>query len=119
MVQNVYIPGLDGLLISHGVSYMARTVAGDYQEYLGLLDMYYSGGPKLFGNGIYSALDNGDRADVWFEIRYNSNKDRSAGEAKRRDYDAQLFGLFSNPSAPSSTEVIQAYQMLTQYRSST
>lgn len=49
-------------------------------------------------------------------IRHKSNGNELAGISKRRFYDAQLFGLFSNPAAPSLGEVVQPYEMLTANR---
>ena len=83
-----------------------------------------SGAKKYFGTtenpkALTQALASGNRADAWYEIRYRSAKNgaNGAGVVGRRFVDAQLFGLFDNPSAPSQSDVIQAYEMLTNNRS--
>jgi YD repeat-containing protein len=125
IVKNITIPRLNALLINNGVSYLATTEGNNTREYVALLDMYYAGGNNFFGSDqpprfsqVLQALSNGDRASAWFQIRYRSNGNHLPGLAQRRYYDAQLFGLFSNPSSPSQNEVLQAYQMLTENRQS-
>ena len=60
----------------------------------------------------------GNRAAAWYEIRYNSNggSSASAGIATRRFYESTLFGLYADPSNPTLTESMQAYQVLQQHR---
>lgn len=43
----------------------------------------------------------GNRAEAWYEIRYGSNggSDPNRGVAKRRYYEAEMFGLYDNPAA--------------------
>jgi YD repeat-containing protein len=126
VIAGVAIPKLNTLLNNSGISYLATPAGINTQEYLALLDMYYAGGQKLIGSNaipllpsnLLSALNVGNRAQAWYEIRYQSNGNQLAGIAWRRYYDSQLFGLFSNPANPSQAEVLQAYQMLTQNRQS-
>lgn len=72
---------------------------------------------------LLEAIKNGDRAEVWFEIRYNSNNGANLslrpGIAKRRYAESELFGLYNDPAdAPnvSVDEAQQAYRMLQKYR---
>jgi Ca2+-binding RTX toxin-like protein len=124
VVQNITMPKLNTLLNLNGLSYLTTSAGNDSQEYAALADLYYAGAQKTIGtnvptphiSNILSALSIGNRADAWFQIRYKSNGNQQPGIAKRRYYDAQIFGLFSNPSKPSDTEVLQAYQMLTANR---
>ncbi|MDA8338467.1 MAG: hypothetical protein M0Z70_04110 [Nitrospiraceae bacterium] len=70
--------------------------------------------PKLL-----DALKNGNRAEAWFEIRYNSNKPGTGledGIAKRRYYESQLFGLYNNPQSVDAEEAKQTYSMLQLHR---
>jgi hypothetical protein len=107
------------VLESDGALSLTYSVGGGSQEYVALLDLYYAGGTKLIrpNSQLLAALVDGNRAQAWFEIRYDSNGNHLLGIAKRRYYDSQLFGLFSNPSSPSLGEVVQAYEMLTANRS--
>ena len=120
ILTNVTIPALDTVLESDGAFSLTYSVGGGSQEYVALLDLYYAGQGNLIGSHsqLLAALGQGNRAQAWFEIRYGSNGNALPGIAKRRYYDSQLFGLFSNPSNPPSLgEVVQAYQMLTTNRS--
>lgn len=40
----------------------------------------YAGLPNVFGDGIKNAIANGDRAEAWYEIRFNSNGDQNRGQ---------------------------------------
>lgn len=82
-----------------------------------LADLIWNGGPGLLGPGLQSAINTGNRAEAWFQIRYLSNASGNTVAAERRYYDAQTFGLFDDPSAPTADEALQAYQMLSAHRS--
>ncbi|MFM6407270.1 MAG: hypothetical protein ACKPGT_22395, partial [Microcystis sp.] len=58
--------------------------------------------PTLVGTGLRTAINAGDRAEAWFEIRYNSNggTSRSRGIAKRRYIESETFGLYSQSTPP-------------------
>lgn len=99
-------------------------------ERAALVDMWYQlpGGGGINGyfiNGnntptqLSQALLSGNRAEAWFQIRYGSadNGNNGNGVVRRRYVDSQLFGLYADPSAPTETEALQAYQMLTANRS--
>lgn len=61
--------------------------------------------PGLVGPKLEAAIRAGDRAEAWFEIRYNSG----AALDERRHAESQLFGLFSDNSGdtpPSLTEAL-------------
>jgi hypothetical protein len=115
ILTNVTIPGLNTRLTNNGAGYLASTAGNNTAQYVALLDMYYNS-PKLIGANLLAALASGNRAQVWFEIRYGSNGNQRAGLAARHYHDSQLFGLFSNPTSPSEPEVLQAYEMLTANR---
>lgn len=116
ILQDNTVPQLDSILRKGGAAYLASS-NGPSSEYLALLDLYYSGGANYVGatSKLLTALAAGNRAEAWFQIRYGSNGNNFAGIAKRRFYDAQLFGLFST-STPSTAEAVQAYEMLTAHR---
>lgn len=99
-------------------------------ERVALMDLYYQdpGGNGKSGyflnadntlTNLSQALQSGNRAEAWFEIRYRSadGGKQGLGLVARRYVDGQLFGLYANPSAPTETEALQAYQMLTANRS--
>ncbi len=95
--------------------------------------------------GLTSAIKSGDRAEAWFQIRYAANdlgrkisqgialsitrpRPNSKSEfelyeagvdkgwAKRRYAEAELFGLYDNPSAVTETEAKQIFKMLEAHR---
>ncbi len=73
----------------------------------------------LLGNALKAALNAGDRAEAWFEIRFRSNggNDPSVAVAKRRFVESQIFGLFDSfGNQPSSEEeALNAFRMLTKH----
>lgn len=75
-------------------------------------------GKSLLGTGLLQALQSGNRADAWFEIRYNSNGGTSGkdGIAKRRYFESELFGLYNEASgaAVPEDEALQTYAMLSE-----
>ena len=86
-----------------------------------LMSLFYNGGEKYFlnhgnPNKLSQALQADNRAAAWFEIRYRSAAN-GGGIVARRYVDSQLFGLYANPTQATATEALQAYQVLTQYRS--
>lgn len=109
---------LDRRLLVRGIQISKSTY-----EYSALLSLSYAN-LGLIGDGLLNALATGDRAEAWFEIRYRSNSAQQAanirqGIAKRRYYEAQLFGLYDVPSAVQpvdSTQAVQAYRMLELHR---
>lgn len=87
-------------------------------ELIALVDMAFNGGVGLIGPKLSGALQNGNRAEAWFEIRYDSNNgsSRSVGLAKRRYYEAELFGLFDDRNSVLPDEAKQVYRMLQLHR---
>ena len=63
----------------------------------------------LIGPSLREAIRQGNRAEAWFEIRYNSNSTRQSakirsGIAKRRFRESQVFGLYDDPQEVSAAE---------------
>jgi len=115
--QGIVIPGkqlkLDAIL--------GNSVPHDTQEYEALMSLFYnSEGLIRTGSQLATAVINGDRAEAWYQIRYNSNNGESRvssgqGIANRRFREADLFDLYS--SGPiSNAEAKQILQMYTKYR---
>jgi Ca2+-binding RTX toxin-like protein len=79
-----------------GLTGAITTVVPDSMERIALFSLEYNS-PALIGAGLNGAIGRGDRAEAWYEIRYdsNSNAGGSAGRiglAKRRYYESQVFG---------------------------
>jgi GH24 family phage-related lysozyme (muramidase) len=79
-----------------------------------LLSAFFNQNPTqspLIGKGLMTALQQGDVAQAWYQLRYA----HAAGQSTTRRYqEAQLFGL-SEPG-DTVTQAIQAYEMLTEHR---
>jgi len=90
------------------------------RERIALVDLVFNGGAGILGKGVKTALQEEDRALLWYEIRYNSNAgaSRSVGIAKRRFYEAEIFGLYDNPGTVTPDEAKRVYRMLELHRGS-
>jgi len=75
----------------------------------------------LLGKGLKAAIENGDRAEAWYEIRYNSN---SAGQpsnirngiAKRRYFEADTFGPYNDTAANNDEDAKGVFRVYTRHR---
>lgn len=70
-------------------------------------------------HAIMDAVRDGDRAEVWFQMRYNcwgSNNDAEAGLRKRRFAEAQVLGLYDDPSNVTPDEARNVYRMYQLHR---
>jgi GH24 family phage-related lysozyme (muramidase) len=72
-------------------------------------------GPSLLGPKLKAAIESGDRAEAWYEIRYNSNGNGISGLANRRYVEAETFGLFDTDGKASFAEAVRAGQMLARH----
>lgn len=81
----------------------------DTQELAALYSMIYNL-PELFGKGIATAIDNGDRAAAWYEILYNHKNHADTGLMNRREDEADLFGLTN--SGADAQEVLDELNKL-------
>jgi len=78
--------------------------------------------PSLLGPKLTTALQQSNRAEAWFEIRYNSNNEPASiqqGIAKRRYLESELFGLHNDDVTDASITDLQAkevYRMFTEQR---
>jgi len=72
-------------------------------------------GPSLLGPKLKAAIEAGDRAEAWYEIRYNSNGNGISGLANRRYVEAETFGLYDSEGKARLAEAIQAGQMLARH----
>jgi len=103
-----------------------QNIGHDTREYMALLSLKFNGGDLVAkGNQLLAALTAGERAEAWFQIRYDSNKgwrthargSINDGWARRRAIEAQLFGLFD--AQPTLESYVAAYRMLELHRSTT
>ncbi|WP_368299424.1 calcium-binding protein [Kluyvera sichuanensis] len=77
------------------------------------------GNSGLVGPRLREAIDTGNRAAAWYEIRYNSNDpDQTVrpGIAKRRFMESQIFGLYDNPKNVSMAEAENIFRTLQKNR---
>lgn len=68
---------------------------------------------------IMEAIRDGDRAEAWFQLRYNGWGTYAEGEAglrKRRLAEAEVFGLYDDPATVTYDESKQVYQMYQLHR---
>jgi hypothetical protein len=73
--------------------------------------------PSLLGPGLRNAINDGDRAEAWYQIRYLSNKEQTKGIAKRRYIESALFGLYETSSANATPdEALSIYRMYTDHQ---
>jgi GH24 family phage-related lysozyme (muramidase) len=82
-------------------------------EMIAIADMAYNGSSGLIGANLSNALWN-NRAEAWYEIRYQSNKDADQGHANRRYLEALKFSLYDNNVTKAEAE--QVAQMYTAHR---
>lgn len=71
--------------------------------------------PSLLGPKLKAAIEAGDRAEAWYEIRYNSNGNGIAGLANRRYVEAETFSLFDSEGKATFAEALRAGQMLARH----
>ena len=98
MLDNEYEPIVRDRLSQYGMT------LPECKERAVLVSLAYQT-PKYLGNGLMTAMQNDDRAEAWFEIRYNSNTEPAGiadGVAKRHYYEADLFGLYDDGVNPAS-----------------
>jgi len=80
-----------------------------------LFSLAYNG-PSLLGPKLKAAILAGDRAEAWYEIRYNSNGSAHAGIANRRYVEAEHFKLFAGDGKATTAEALDAGRMYAAHR---
>jgi Ca2+-binding RTX toxin-like protein len=98
------------------------TVFAPSKERAVLISLAYQGAIRAVRSKLQQAMvtDN-NRAEAWYLIRYKAigkhyGANDGDGHAKRHYYEAQVFGLYDNPSNVTLAEAEQAYRMLTKHR---
>ncbi|MES9901057.1 MAG: hypothetical protein ABW168_00070 [Sedimenticola sp.] len=98
------------------------------RECIALLSLAWNAGPGIVGPRLRSAILNNNRAEAWFEIRYQSNRvgnlvargqqlnandfqsynrNFDMGWAKRRYYESQVFGLYDDAPQNADEEFLK------------
>jgi GH24 family phage-related lysozyme (muramidase) len=70
-------------------------------------------------HAVMDAIRDGDRAEAWFQMRYNcwgSNNEVEGGLRKRRFAEAQVFGLYDDPDNITPDEAKSVYRMYQLHR---
>ncbi|HVK54292.1 MAG TPA: hypothetical protein VM532_04595, partial [Burkholderiales bacterium] len=101
---------LDKVLQDNGTA-----IGHDTAEYKALMSLYFNA-ETLIGEGLLRALEHGNRAEAWFEIRFRSNIEKEPGIAKRRYYESQVFGVYEPTTNVTSEDAKQIYRMLNLHR---
>jgi Ca2+-binding RTX toxin-like protein len=94
-----------------------RWLAGipNSSERVALLSLAYNGG---LGANLKAYIDSGDRAEAWYEIRYQTNGgpiDSRPAVANRRYVESESFGLFSDHSPTQLSTQPEAHQAAVMY----
>ena len=110
-------------------SALGKSNFNDSLERAALISLAYNG-VKIKGTNMLSDIQKNNRAEVWYEIRSDSNaannllsgkydKKIASGLARRRDYESDLFGLYdgdpfkpANPSPVTNVEAAQIFNMV-------
>ena len=76
-------------------------------------------GRNLPEHPVMDAIRDGDRAEAWFQMRYNcwgSREDMEGGLRKRRYAESQAFGLYDDPNNVTPDEARSVYRMFQLHR---
>jgi GH24 family phage-related lysozyme (muramidase) len=111
------------LLVASAQTYATHADAldmPDSRERLALISVTYNRGEgAMRGHPLLDAIDNGERAEAWYQLRYNcwgSNAQYEAGLRKRRLVEAQVLGLYDDPADVGPDEARSVFRMVTQHR---
>lgn len=96
-------------------------------ERIALTSVAYNRGPgALMGprggkeHPVMSAIREGDRAEAWYQLRYNcwgTRVEAEGGLRKRRFAEAQVFGLYDDPTNVSADEARNVVAMFNRHKS--
>lgn len=93
-------------------------------ERAALVSVTYNRGPGRVNThmqGFTDAITDGDRAEAWYQLRYNSrgtnpDPDVQLGLRARRHMESQIFGLYDDPLNVTPEEARNVYQMFQLHR---
>ena len=99
--------------------YIDKWIAGipDSDERAALFSLAWNA-PSLLGPKLKAAITGGDRAEAWYEIRYNSNGIALSGIANRRYVEADQFNLYDTDGKAGYNEALRAGAMLAAHHQS-
>jgi hypothetical protein len=83
----------------------------DSKERAALFSMTWNA-PSLLGPNLKAAIESNDRAEAWYEIRYDSNGSAISGIANRRYVEANEFGLYDHAGKSSFHQALQTGEMI-------
>jgi GH24 family phage-related lysozyme (muramidase) len=86
---------------------------GYSKERIALVSLAYNsktGATDLLGGKLMAAINNDNRAEAWYEIRYNSNLNKI--HANRRYQEADLFGLYDSGTLTPDQQTAQAKEIM-------
>lgn len=90
------------------------------EERVALVSVAYNRGVGALGRApLIQALEEGNRAESWFQLRYNcwgTNQDAEAGLRKRRIAESQVLGLYDDPANIPFDEAVSVYRMYQLHR---
>lgn len=89
-----------------------------------VVSLTYNRGPGRMSThmqGFNNAVTDGDRAEAWYQLRYNSrgtntDPDVQLGLRARRNMEAEIFGLYNDPLNVTSDEARSVYRMFQLHR---
>ncbi len=105
-----------------------NTVSNDFPDFpnsnerLVLFSLAYNErrGNRLLGSALTRAINiDGNRAEAWYEIRYNSNLGDVGGVARRRYFESDTFGLYGEGVDETNITqeiALQVYKTYTDHR---
>ncbi|MEW5993497.1 MAG: calcium-binding protein, partial [Candidatus Zixiibacteriota bacterium] len=106
----------DPVLLTAPADTVPALLSKDNTDRLALLSLAFNNAGELLGPNLRNALVTNNRAEAWYEIRYGSNRGQEIGVAKRRYFEAELFGLYDDPLNVTESEAYQVYRMLQSHR---
>ena len=108
----------DRLLRASIHEYEAPAVASGMplsEERVAVVSVTYNRGPGVMRrHPVMDAIRDGDRAEAWYQLRYNcwgSRANAEGGLRKRRFAEAEIFGLYDDPEVVSVEEAAAVYAM--------
>ncbi len=85
------------------------------EERLALFSLAYNS-PTLIGPKLTAAISDGNRAEAWYEIRYDSNGDDLPGIAKGRYYESEVFKPYKDHVNPTLDEAKEMGTMFAHHK---
>ncbi len=90
------------------------------EERVAVVSIAYNRGTGALGQSpLMDAVAQGDRAESWYQMRYNcwgTAANSEAGLRKRRIAEAQVFGLYDDPDNVTPEEAMSVYRMFQLHR---